>query len=355
LSTLEQLNAQIEESAASRQVVQAAQQLAHRHRGLGHTRSRRERAALYTDFAAIAALLARSHRYFRAEATSTRAVSFAAEWMLDNYYIIQQALREIEQDLPPGYYVELPSLGDEDAFGGYPRIYAVAAAIGWEAGYQLDKERIVRFVLAYQTQQPLETGELWALPTMLRLVLLQITALATGRLAGELSEHVLPASLAAFQAAAAQSGHASSENDEMAVARAIPSLHLLDAMDWADTFERISLVHRSLRHDPAGIYDQVDFQTRNRYRAAIETLHRRVDIDEVAIADLAVSLAASHLPTGGKGASPTSASAQECSEERFCCGDGRATHVGYYLVDNGRILLEQALAYRPPLATRFHR
>ncbi len=355
LSTLEQLNAQIEESAASRQVVQAAQQLAHRHRGLGHTRSRRERAALYTDFAAIAALLARSHRYFRAEATSTRAVSFAAEWMLDNYYIIQQALREIEQDLPPGYYVELPSLGDEDAFGGYPRIYAVAAAIGWEAGYQLDKERIVRFVLAYQTQQPLETGELWALPTMLRLVLLQITALATGRLAGELSEHVLPASLAAFQAAAAQSGHASSENDEMAVARAIPSLHLLDAMDWADTFERISLVHRSLLQDPAGVYAQVDFQTRNHYREVVETLHRRVEIDEVAIADLAVSLAAGQQATRDSEASRPSSSAREAADSSFCSEAERAAHVGYYLIDKGRTLLEQALGYRPPFTTRLRR
>ena len=355
LSTVEQLAAQIEEDAASKHMLRAARQLASRHHELGSTRGRKRQIPLYTDFLAIAELLARSHQHFRAEATSTTAVSFAAEWMLDNYYIIQRALREIVQDLPPGYYAELPRLKEEEAFGGYPRVYAVAAAIVWEAGYQLDRERIVRFMLGYQTQQPLATGELWALPTMLRLVLLQITALAAGRLAGELGDSILPASLTAFQAAAAEGGHAAPENDEMAVAHAIPSLHLLDAMDWADTVERISLVHRSLRHDPAGIYDQVDFQTRNRYRAAIETLHRRVDIDEVAIADLAVSLAASHLPTGGKGASPTSASAQECSEERFCCGDGRATHVGYYLVDNGRILLEQALAYRPPLATRFHR
>lgn len=358
-STLEELDAQIEEGAAGGRLVQAARQLADRHARSGRTGSAGRQAPLYKDFAAISDLLARSHRRFREEDTSTQAVSYAAEWLLDNYYSIQQALREIRQDLPPGYYAKLPRLDAAHAFGGYPRIYAVAAAIVWEAGYQLDKESIVRFALAYQVRQPLENGELWALPTMLRLALLQIIALAAGRLSGASDEEPPPTSLVAFQAAAQEGNHASPKNDEMAVARAIPSLQLLDAVDWAETFERISLVHRSLLQDPAGIYAQVEFQTRNRYREVVEALHRRVGTDEVAIADLAVALAANQMPAGSathrKEESGDSASEGESLNAGAACPSARVTHVGYYLIDDGRRLLEQELGYVPSLVIRLRR
>ncbi len=358
-TTVEQLDGRSEESAAGGRLVQAAQRLAERHAKSDQTGSTNRQPPLYKDFTAISDLLARSYRRFLEEDTSTLAVSYAAEWMLDNFYSIQQALREIKQDLPSGYYAKLPVLNAEDPFGSYPRVYAVAAAIVWETGYQLDTESIVRFALAYQSVLPLDTGELWALPTMLRLALLQTITLAAGRLSGILGADVAPTSLANFRAAAQDSGRALPDSDEMAVARSIPSLQLLDAVDWGEIFERISLVHQSLLLDPAGIYAQVDFETRNRYRKVVEALHRRVGADEVAIADLAVMLAAEHGPAGRPPHPEEESGAPGVAKENPDVDSSRPTartaHVGYYLVDDGHLRLEQELGYVPSLGTRLSR
>ena len=103
-----------------------AQRLASSHRQDGKAC---RRTPLYADFPAIADLLAETHRQFLKTAETTLAVPYAAEWILDNYYVIQQALRQIKQDLPPKYYAELPKLGDTVALCGYPRVYALALAI----------------------------------------------------------------------------------------------------------------------------------------------------------------------------------------------------------------------------------
>ena len=105
------------------------------------------------------------------------AFSRAGEWMLDNYYIVEQALHQIEQDLPQSYFVQLPKLR-ETTLKGYPRIFA----LGWEwVRYnqcQLDLVQTAAFVQDYQQITPLTIGELWALPIMLRIGVLEQLATA---------------------------------------------------------------------------------------------------------------------------------------------------------------------------------
>src|SRR5215470_9664290 len=55
-------------------------------------------------------------------------ISPAAEWLVDNFHIVEEQVREIREDLPKGYYRELPKLA-EGELAGYPRIYAVAIAL----------------------------------------------------------------------------------------------------------------------------------------------------------------------------------------------------------------------------------
>src|SRR5438093_9689427 len=95
-----------------------------------------------------------------------------ADWLLDNFYIVEEALREVRQDLPQGYYAELPKLV-AGPLAGYPRIHALALALIAHTDSSLDEPHIARFVQAYQTVVPLTIGELWAVPTMLRLGLLE--------------------------------------------------------------------------------------------------------------------------------------------------------------------------------------
>src|SRR5919106_391302 len=101
-----------------------------------------------------------------------RPISPAAEWLVDNYHIVEEQLREIRKDLPKSYYHELPKLA-EGELEGYPRIYSVAVAIIAHTDSRLDTHTLQRFIAAYQTVAPLSIGELWAVAITLRLALVE--------------------------------------------------------------------------------------------------------------------------------------------------------------------------------------
>src|SRR6266498_4668662 len=101
-----------------------------------------------------------------------RAISPAAEWLVDNFHIVEEQLREIRQDLPKSYYYELPKLA-EGELKDAPRIYAIALALIAHTDSRLDTNTLRRFISAYQTVAPLTIGELWALAISLRLALVE--------------------------------------------------------------------------------------------------------------------------------------------------------------------------------------
>src|SRR5690606_4515204 len=96
----------------------------------------------------------------------------AAEWLLDNYHLVEKQIREIFNDLPPGYYRQLPKLSD-GPFAGYPRVFGVAWAYVAHTDSRFEPELLRRFLLAYQRVQPLTIGELWAIAITLRIVLVE--------------------------------------------------------------------------------------------------------------------------------------------------------------------------------------
>jgi cyclic beta-1,2-glucan synthetase len=215
--------------------------------------------------------LRRAHRQIAAAAQETLAISYASEWLLDNFYVVEQALDQVEQDMPAGFYRKLPKLGADAPLPGYPRVYALAHTYLAREDYQVDPDRLVRYVLAYQRVQPLTLSEVWALPVMLRLVLLEVLTIGSAQItqtpdgAGTLAS-IEPR----FQsiAAAAEGG----ARQEDTVASAIPSLRQLDVHDWLKFSEQVSVVHHQLEDDPADVYSHMDFDTRNRYRSQVEEL-----------------------------------------------------------------------------------
>jgi len=271
-----------------------------------------------------------AYQHFTKASEADLALSYAAEWLLDNFYVVQQALRQVREDMPEGYYRRLPKL-DTPPLEGYPRIYALAREIIRYCESHLDLDRVTRFVQAYQRVTPLTTGELWALPTMLRLGVLEcltravasVTGLQTGD-SEELSDAVskpLPGDL----------------DDEAIVANCILSLRALLAQDWKAFFESVSRVEEALRFDPANVYACMDFETRNRYRGVIEELALAAGRDEEEVAQEAIRLAEG---------------AQSPPEEER---PPRTTHVGFYLLDVGRAQLEARLGYRVPWSVRLRR
>jgi cyclic beta-1,2-glucan synthetase len=104
--------------------------------------------------------------------SNERTISPAAEWLVDNFHIVEEQLREIREDLPKSFYYELPKL-TKGELAGYPRIYAIALAVVAHTDSRLDGDTLRRFVRAYQRVSPLTIGEVWALAISLRLALVE--------------------------------------------------------------------------------------------------------------------------------------------------------------------------------------
>ncbi len=221
-------------------------------------------------------LLRKAYRHF-VEASEIRTpISYAGEWLLDNYYVVQQAIRQIREDMPSGYYRQLPKLSSS-SLAGYPRIFDLAREVISYSEFHINLDQLTRFVHTYQHVVPLTMGELWAMPTMLRIVIVdslsQLVAQATG-IQEEKDKEDGP-------------GFTSETDqliDETNIANCIRSLRILAAQDWKTFFENVSLVEQELRSDPANIYSRMDFETRDRYRKVVEDLAQASRTDEEIIA-----------------------------------------------------------------------
>jgi cyclic beta-1,2-glucan synthetase len=326
-----------------------------------------------------------------------RAISPAAEWLVDNYHIVEEQLREIRHDLPKSYYYELPKLANSE-LKGYPRIYAVALALITHTDSRLDTNTLRRFIAAYQTVAPLSIGELWAVAITLRLALVEnlrrlaisiARARAEREEADKLADKLLelaslqPASintivserlgkreelpqtfvvqlvqrlreqhpsvmpvmdwvekqLGRFGTSVEQIIHNEHQRQaaaQVTVGNIITSMRLLSTLDWNDFFEKVSLIEPVLGKDPVGVYSRMEFASRDRYRHVIERIGKRTRRAELEIAEAVVKLA-SEVENGNDDAG------EACK------------HVGYYLIDDGLTQLEGLFGYRPGFTERLRR
>jgi cyclic beta-1,2-glucan synthetase len=318
------------------------------------------------------------------------------DWLKDNHHIVQDQVREVRQDLPRQFYYELPKLAD-GPYAGYPRVYLIARELIVHTAGRFDLQTLVDFAAAYQRVAPLTIGEIWAIAIMLRLALVEeLRRLAADvvaarrarerarawgqrlaaspddpaavieemlrderRARGSLSaafvvevmhwlrdqpSSVAPAWLALQEALHAQDDspdemlrleHQRQAADQLAIGNIITSMRLLSSVDWPLFFERVSLVEKILRDDPAGAYARMDFPTRDRYRHSVEELAKGAKTSEQRIAMRAVEFARE---------------AQQATPQH-----DRAHHVGYYLISRGRFRLERDVGYPPALRDRFAR
>jgi cyclic beta-1,2-glucan synthetase len=319
-----------------------------------------------------------------------RSITPATEWLLDNSYLVEEQLRLTEEDFPPAYADILPRL-TAGPLEGYPRIYEIAVTLVAHTDSRLDSEVLNRFMDAYQDVRPLDLGEVWAIPIVMRIAFLEnVRRLAatvtrsseaeqyaddwadrlliaaqdrTEELPGLLKElsRQAPRLAASFYLRLLQRMRDQDERvspivswverqveasgvsletyltdvqqrraaNQVSIANAITSLRFLGALDWRGFFEQHSFVEQILREDPVGVYDRMDFVSRDRYRHAVEELAKRCPNCEIEVAEAAVSWAREAL-----------AAEPENSVK---------AHVGYFLVSGGRYDFERSLRYRPRL------
>lgn len=310
----------------------------------------------------------------------------AGEWLLDNYYLVEEQIRTARRHLPKGYSRQLPSLS-EGSSAGLPRVYDLAMEAIAHGDGRIDAETISRFVAAYQSVTPLKLGELWAIPIMLRLALIEnlrrmgVRVMRDGadyRLAGEWAallndtadqnpkdvvlvvadmarsgppmsgafvaeltrgmhgrSSVLAMPISWTEQWVADSGHSIEDlvhtesqqqaADQVSISNSIGSLRFLANMDWREFVETMSVVDQILREDPLGTYAQMDFNTRDTYRHVVEKIARLSAVSENKVARVVLQAAQAHA-------------------------DSRDTqaHVGYYLVDDGLAQTRTAVAAISP-------
>jgi len=344
-------------------------------------RGRRRRPRLLARLDKTRRILDDAHARLAAAADRELDVGPAGEWLLDNFHIVQEHIREVRERLPRGYYRELPALAG-GALPGYPRVYELAITLISHTEGRIDLGNVDLFVGAFQETAPLSIGELWAVPAMLRLGLLEsvrrmalrtVHRLDELQLADACAERLIAASsesTAALTAALNQfvsqpppltptfvsrflhqlrsvgvlvpslawlerwiADEAMSSGDAAAratqrvaltqimMANSITSLRAIARMEWDTFVERQSVMEAVLRGDPAGAYARMTFATRDQYRHVVERIAKRTGRDEAAVARLALDLARA---AQGDGAA-----------------DERRAHVGYHLVDRGLPELER--------------
>ncbi|MBC7429773.1 MAG: phosphorylase [Bacteriovorax sp.] len=337
-------------------------------------------------------VLLESFRLIVETVRAERSITPAAEWMIDNFYIVEEQIKDIRDHLPPGYYKELPKLKKGD-FEGYPRVYMIAREFVAHNDSLFDPELLKMVLKSYQHVQPLTMGELWAIPITLRVVMIENLRRLSARIVGsqlaraqadhvadellglgilgtqkrsneeiisELNKKPLSIGFAVqlvqrlrFQEGVVasflnwlderltseglsadkivQDVHSGHTAANVTVRNIINSMRLMSSLDWRDLFEEVSLVEDKLQENP--LYGKMDFMTRDKYRHSIEQLARGSKRTELDVASALLR--------------KTKNSDKHENE--------KAQDIGYYLISRGRYEFEKEIKYQVKFRSLFLR
>ena len=328
--------------------------------------------------------------------SANQRISPASEWLLDNFHLIREQIGTAKRHFPKGYSRELPRLASGPS-ASLPRVYDIALGTISHGDGRVDADSLKRFVAAYQSVTTLKLGELWAIPIMLRLALIENLRRVGVRVAAGIAERDLangwadrmmetaerepkglilviadmarstPPMGSAFVAELARrlQGHSAGlalaltwieqrlaeshltiehlvqlENqqqasDQVSISNSIGSLRCLSAIDWREFVEGNSAVEAILRKDPPNVYAATDFATRDSCRHVIERIAREGRLTEAEVAREAIELARATAVRNGIA--------------------DRTAHVGFYLLDKGLPELERRAAVQLSAAKTWRR
>jgi hypothetical protein len=255
------------------------------------------------------------------------AVGAAALTLLENLNIVEEHVDVARQELAQPRRRPLPQLV-AGPLAGLPRIFDIAQELVASCDAEIDGESIEAAAAAYQSQCALTLRELWSLPAMLRLAILE----HLGRGGVPLQTNPPEATV-------------------VSITNSIAALRALGTMNWREFVERQSAVESALRRDPLAIYPQMHPKSRECYRKAVEALAWGSPLDETQVA-----LAAVELAGVGRGGQDAATRPSVGNQRLGQFGEGmKERHVGFFLVDRGRRTLEQRIGHRPSLWERVTR
>ena len=333
-----------------------------------------------------AAKLLQVYRDICAAVATGKVVTPAAEWLIDNYHLVEEQIRQTRADLPEGFYQQLPKLAD-GPLAGHPRIFGTVWAYVAHTDSRLDPDTFSNFLNAYQSVKIFTIGELWAAAIALRLILIEnlqrisarmnsarieresaddaadrifnLTATQTDPWRGfeanraaavtipfavqlmqrlrDLEDGRATQVLEWLQIKVGEQGHTleSAVNDEhhrqaaanVTVRNIVNSMRLVSDINWETWFDGVSVVDKTLRNNP--LYAEMDFPSRNMYRTAIEELGRGSRHSEIDIVHRVIA----HVSNP----------------------ENTQTEAGHWLIGKGRPELESEIGFKPALLNQFRK
>ncbi len=309
------------------------------------------------------------YQYLSKEDKRKKELSPASEWLLDNFYKIEEQVKVIRQELSREKFLKLSVLKN-GYLKGYPRAYSIALELISHTDGRLDEDLLIDFVKSYQTYSVLTIAEIWSLSLMARTALIEIIRNVCEQInitqvdwakveslksdnhkqivneiknelesmekvntsyiehllrklrkegieSGEIIDYI-EKKLTEFDVnidKVVEIEHKDQANKKLSIGNSIKSLNVISIIDWNDIFEKLSIVEEILREDPAKIYEKMDFQSRDYYRHMIEKISFKCGVSEAKIARSVVDY---------------------CHNNEDKDNDERLSHVGYYIIDQGK-------------------
>ena len=343
--------------------------------------------------------LVKGYNFISEEVRNKKEVVPASEWLLDNLYLIEKEYKDIKHNMPISYYKNLPVIG-KGILKGYPRVYYLAVELVSHTDGRIEGKTIEKFIKAYQKNSILTIGELWILPIMIRIALIQNIGKTTEKIIqseedkkradniaeklvyafnddsfdfelnklyeikSEFTPHFVERLLKSLRENGIESRevydwidvktqeldsnpekminmeHQLQANFQLSIGNSVNSMREVESLNWKEEFEKLSQIEEILAEDPSGIYLKMDFETKDYYRHVIEKIARKFKTSEAFVAKKTIECCSSND------------SIEE--DEDFIYKECK-NHVGYYLIDEGIYILKKKLLKKNHLLRKIHR
>ena len=306
----------------------------------------------------------------------------AGEWLLDNFYIIEETVKQIQKELPLNKYMNFVGISNGE-YKGFARIYVLASEIVAYTDNKIEREKLEDYLISYQRKKTLSMDEIWNIGIFLQIAIIenitdicaqiyssQIQKYRAENIAERLVEnkdksqtkfkntkiekdffqdmrypfieymsYILKrygkkanAYLNVLEEVVEKLGttvsdvikkeHFEIATQKVLMGNSITSIKEIQRINFLDIFEKINGVEEILKKDPANVYEKMDYKTKEYYRGKIKEISKKTKISEIYIARKMLELAQENL--------------QETTKK---------THIGYYLIDNGINKLYEKLEY----------
>ena len=309
----------------------------------------------------------------------------AGEWILDNFYIIEESVKQIKKEMSIKKYINFTGI-QNGKYKGFARIYVLATEIVAYTDNKISSENLENYLQAYQTKKTLNMEEIWNIGIFLQIAIinniaeicekiyssqmqkykvksiierlvenkeksdLKYNQVAGGRLKNVklksmrypfieymsyslkkygkraygylniLEEEVEKIGITVTEAI--QKEHFDIAISKISMANCITSIKRIQRINFLDIFEKINGVEGILNNEPAKIYENMEYKTKEYYRNTIKEIAKKTNMSEIYVAKKVVEL---------------------CRQAQ---NGEKESHIGYYLIDEGKEKLYKKLEYK---------